>query len=107
MLSVSCMYMLLAANNIWVKIRCDGEKPSSRDGHACTCVNENLIIHGGFAANVSHMCLYNMCMYGLVRFLFAILLVFLDASARIICVSVCLSHCVCYQATSASKLKYH
>lgn len=43
----------VTANNIWLKIRCDGERPTSRDGHACTSINEELIIHGGFAANVS------------------------------------------------------
>ena len=42
-----------AANNIWLKIRQDGEKPMSRDGHACTSIHGEMIIHGGFSASVS------------------------------------------------------
>ena len=29
-----------------------GDTPSSRDGHACTKLGEEMIIHGGFSADV-------------------------------------------------------
>ena len=41
------------ANNIWVRIPCVGDCPSSRDGHACTTIGAEMFIHGGFSASVS------------------------------------------------------
>jgi len=42
----------MVEHNIWLKMHCTGNKPSSRDGHACTSIGPNMFIHGGFDASV-------------------------------------------------------
>ncbi len=43
----------LAEHNIWLSICQEGEKPMSRDGHACTSIGPEMFIHGGFSSSVS------------------------------------------------------
>ena len=43
------------ARNVWLKIHVSGDGPSTRDGHACTLLGNEMIIHGGFASRVSVM----------------------------------------------------
>jgi len=40
-------------HNVWVSVRQDGERPMSRDGHACSSHGPEMFIHGGFSASVS------------------------------------------------------
>jgi hypothetical protein len=39
-------------HNIWLKLHPSGDGPSSRDGHACTLLGNEMIVHGGFASRV-------------------------------------------------------
>jgi hypothetical protein len=38
------------ALNVWVKLHTSGNGPSSRDGHACSLLDNEMIVHGGFAS---------------------------------------------------------
>ena len=58
--SMECLSF--SANNIWVKIQCSGDLPSSRDGHACTSIGPYMYIHGGFSANVSKLNPPSLCL---------------------------------------------
>ncbi|KAL5474818.1 hypothetical protein EMCRGX_G026835 [Ephydatia muelleri] len=49
--SFSSMECYDIEHKVWLKLHCDGESPSSRDGHACTVIGKDMFIHGGFAAN--------------------------------------------------------
>ena len=42
-----------SAKKIWLQVKCSGQFPSSRDGHACTAIGDQLFIHGGFSSSVS------------------------------------------------------
>ena len=41
-----------SAHNVWLKLHTSGDGPSSRDGHACTLLGNEMVIHGGFASRV-------------------------------------------------------
>ena len=44
---------LLPVLGVWLRIPTAGILPTSRDGHACATIGEDMFIHGGFAATVS------------------------------------------------------
>ena len=41
------------ARRVWLKLHTSGDGPSSRDGHACTVLGSEMLVHGGFASRVS------------------------------------------------------
>jgi hypothetical protein len=38
--------------DVWLKIHTSGDGPSSRDGHACVLLGNEMLVHGGFASRV-------------------------------------------------------